>query len=656
MLLAEMKRKVGAMMNDRVPDVTLQFSRELRMDLSEVDVEARIANYFMTFDRLVEDNGLVELTHREAKVSDLALHDLMIERATRQQQYHLMQAEMKQNATPRVKDSAALGGKAQQRPTKPQSKSSSNNDGNRSSGEQRKPPRDGCLICKGPHWARDCPTASPEQKAGVENNLREWKGRHPDRVKRVTADDEPSFRTAIVNSVLTVPFCPDTGSDANIIGRPVLDELIVTAAGPLRLSNIECLVLEAPEEELRVGRATLQSIGVDLDGIFEQLVQHNLGEAEAEADEFPATKSSCLEMLTVAKLRLGQDEAADVEPLQVQLVPDAQPYRSGVRRYPEVQRRFLRDYVCELEAAGLVERNNQSRWSCPVLPVAKQGTNEFRITIDYRPLNKLTVPIAGAAPNLVVVVGAVRGAYGFGTFDFHKGFWQMPLHPNSREIFSFVTEDGGVTPTRVPQGASDSAVHFQAQMNDVLKELLFKNVLVWIDDVLLFAQTPGAFLDNLERFFSILRQRKLKLNAKKCKLFARHVKWCGKIIDGEGVAHDPERLEALVKMSLPPTGAALQHFLCALNWLRDSMVDYTRTVAPLQEKLEQMTRERSRRKSQLSGATLDWTDDEEVAFKSTLAMVERSCKLNFPKREATVCMFSDASLSSYAIVITQVRL
>ncbi|EGZ09272.1 hypothetical protein PHYSODRAFT_549876 [Phytophthora sojae] len=218
MLLAEMKRKVGVMMYDRVPDVTLLFSRELRMDLSEVDVEARIANYFMTFGRLVEDNGLagmlgrgpavgeegrqrmklrcklllsnvtpemlkidlswlVELTHREAKVSDLALHDLMIERATRQQQYHLMQSEMKQNSAPRVKDLATAGGKAQQRPAKPQSKPPSSNGGNRSSGEQRKPPRDECLICKGPHWARDCPTASAEQKAEVAKNLRERKGR-----------------------------------------------------------------------------------------------------------------------------------------------------------------------------------------------------------------------------------------------------------------------------------------------------------------------------------------------------------------------------------------------------------------------------------------------------------------------------------------------
>ncbi|GMF32263.1 unnamed protein product [Phytophthora fragariaefolia] len=58
MLVTEMKRKVGAMLNDRVPDVTHFSARKLKMDIAELDVEARIASYFMIFDRLVEDNGL----------------------------------------------------------------------------------------------------------------------------------------------------------------------------------------------------------------------------------------------------------------------------------------------------------------------------------------------------------------------------------------------------------------------------------------------------------------------------------------------------------------------------------------------------------------------------------------------------------------------
>ncbi|KAE8906315.1 hypothetical protein PF003_g10148 [Phytophthora fragariae] len=552
MLLAEMKRKVGGMVNDRVPDVSRLFT-ELKMDLEEVDVEARIAKYFMRFDRLVEDNGLtgilgrgpaegeggrqrmkmrcklllkhvtpemlkvdltrlVELTHREAKVNDLVLRDLMIERATRQQQYYLMQSEMKHNSALRPKEDSGPTGKAHSRPAKSQSKPPIVNGGGRSASAPRKAPREGCLVCKGPHWARDCPTATAEQKANVEKLLRERRGRHQERVKRITADGEPPFRNAVINGVLDVPFCPDTGSDVNIIGRPVMNELkelmpefqtttvdpplevvaaggnlmlchekvhinlqIVTAAGPLHLSNIECLVLETPEEELLLGKSTLQSIGVDLDGVFEQLAQQHIDAAEAEADDIPSDhvdlcgatddgevdvllhslvdeamdagfeptmagdlRQLVLDYSDVFRVRLGHDAAADVQPLEVRLEEGAQPYRSGVRRYPEAQRQFLREYVRELESAGLVERNTQSRWACPALPVAKRGTDEFRITIDYRPVNRLTVPLAGASPNLAVVTESVRGSYGFGAFDFHRGFWQMPLHTNSREIFSFV--------------------------------------------------------------------------------------------------------------------------------------------------------------------------------------------------------------------------
>ncbi|GMF38688.1 unnamed protein product [Phytophthora fragariaefolia] len=79
------------------------------------------------------------------------------------------------------------------------------------------------------------------------------------------------------------------------------------------------------------------------------------------------------------------------------------------------------------------------------------------------------------------------------------------------------------------------------------------------------------------------------------------------------------------------------------------MVDYARTTAPLQEKLGQVMRARGRRKAQLSDASLDWSDDEAAAYRETLAMVERSCKPVFPDKAATVCMFTDASLTGHAL-------
>lgn len=258
-------------------------------------------------------------------------------------------------------------------------------------------------------------------------------------------------------------------------------------------------------------------------------VEHELARMlkEAAANGFdPARMGEVRDLVKrftdVWSIRIGQGQAADVEPLHVRLVDGPVRYRAAVRRYPETQRQFLREYVRELEEAGLIYRNNSSRWACAALPVRK-ADGGFRITVDYRPVNKLTAPLAGAAPNLGVVMQCVEGAYGFGKFDFLKGFWQMPLHADHQEMFSFVTEDGIFTPRRVPQGASDSAVYFQLQMGDVLRDMLHRAALVWIDNVLLHAHDARAYLRNLEDFFVILRTRRLKLNARKCALFAKRV-------------------------------------------------------------------------------------------------------------------------------------
>ncbi|POM71619.1 Hypothetical protein PHPALM_11787 [Phytophthora palmivora] len=70
MLIVDMSKKIGRIVNDSVPDVTQPFARELKMNLSEEDVEARMANYFIAFDHLVEDNGLSGMLGRGKVTSD----------------------------------------------------------------------------------------------------------------------------------------------------------------------------------------------------------------------------------------------------------------------------------------------------------------------------------------------------------------------------------------------------------------------------------------------------------------------------------------------------------------------------------------------------------------------------------------------------------
>ncbi|ETL25421.1 hypothetical protein L916_20724 [Phytophthora nicotianae] len=648
-LQEDIKRRVGTLMNDHVPDVTGLFSNSLKMDMKVADIQARVVKYFMDFDQLADDHGLMAWVGRGPTLSallldDVALYELIVCRAKYQQHFHTMQSELKRDDPPKGKAAASTKsgnkkqqqiktvGKAERYKSEPKGVSA--------------PPRTVCLVCKGPHWAKDSPDASEEMKQEIQRELQARRARKEDRAKTVRTVRAGEGRRVCVNGVLDVPFCPDTeelqgvasgvelealnpvipvqvAGGARITCRDtvMLDLRIETAAGPLHLTNVSCLVMDGHEDEFLLGRNTMQDIGIDI-RLFEQLAGGHVEDANDDdvSGDIPHLAPELLsdlrkliyEYADVWRVRIGADPPADVEPLRVKLRDDAVPYRSGTKKYPPQQRQFFfREFVLELEQHGLVRRNNASHWACPALPVKKPHSNEFRCIVDYRTPNKCTVPLPGATPNLSSATQSVKGAYGFGLVDLFKGFWQLPLRPDSQELFSFVTEDGVFTPTRLPQGTTTSRCIFSYSCNT-------------------------EYIANVRTFLEVVRARRLKLNAKKCVLFDTGVVWCGKVIDGQGVQHTPERLEALTGMALPPTAAALQQFLCTANWLRESMVDCARVVGPLQSKLEAVMSRRGRRKAQLTGVTLTWPPEDEAAFRAVVDLLATSAKLYFADPDAVV--------------------
>ncbi|KAG6613239.1 Gag/polymerase/env Polyprotein [Phytophthora cinnamomi] len=182
------------------------------------------------------------------------------------------------------------------------------------------------------------------------------------------------------------------------------------------------------------------------------------------------------------------------------------PYRSPPRKYAPLQAQFIREYVQTSVDNGLVEQNNASRSASDVVPVRKPGTqDQFRLTIDCRSVNGMTVPIAGTMPSVATTTDGFQNKKVFGRVDFTQGFWQLPLDEASRAIFTFITPDGVFTPCRVPQGAMDSTLHFQSQVQTKLAPLIPHSALVWVYDVILFAPTVQEFLMTLRAFFEIVK-------------------------------------------------------------------------------------------------------------------------------------------------------
>ncbi|KAF1330768.1 hypothetical protein FI667_g4937, partial [Globisporangium splendens] len=460
-----------------------------------------------------------------------------------------------------------------------------------------------------------------------------------------------------------------------------------TAAGPVRCQDRKlCLVIEGEEEEFIVGKTLLRELGIDVDRLLEMLAARKVDSDDdpvspAETPEpfqvkldvieivsemvedairkgFPERnreklRETCL-MYDIWRLALGNDPPALVDPLEIRLKPGATPYKCRPRTYSPEKSKFLEDFNNQLVSIGWVYENPKSRWACPAVPVRKAKSKEYRQTSDYRPVNDKTDTIVGMMPNLHVALEHCRGKKYYSVFDFLKGFWQLPLAKASREILSYMTDKKIFTPMRVPQGSADAALHFQATVEKVLDELLYKHVLVWIDDLLLFSDSVEELLSVMERVFFLLDQRGLKLSPKKSHLFLTEVKWCGRIISEAGIGHDVERIRALQSLPYPPTAAALQQFVCATNWLRDGLVDYARVIEPLQKRLDVALKGRRRTKASAAHVAIELSVEEKQCFDDVKQLLSHSAVLTYPLPESQMCLLSDASDKGWGLVVTQV--
>ena len=285
---------------------------------------------------------------------------------------------------------------------------------------------------------------------------------------------------------------------------------------------------------------------------------------------------------------------ADIKPLKIDLTPDRRPVPVKLRNYSQEQREFLKKFVADLLSCGMVYANPTSSWVCAPLLVPMDGPARFRFTVDLRPVNKFTVKKWFLMPNIDQKLYTVGVSKYFAKFDLSHGYWQLPLHADSQECQSFVTGDGVCTPTRVLQGTTNAVIYLQYTLAYLLRPDLLNDVLYWLEDILLHYKTIDGVLKSMENLFSMFKDRNLMLHPEKCCFFATSIRWCGQLLSSAGVMFYPHRIDGIQKMQPPTTGANLQQFFCALQWVKTAIPNFTALVEPLPAFWKMFTRSKTR--------------------------------------------------------------
>ncbi|GJT23024.1 putative reverse transcriptase domain-containing protein [Tanacetum coccineum] len=295
---------------------------------------------------------------------------------------------------------------------------------------------------------------------------------------------------------------------------------------------------------------------------------------------------------------------------QIDLVPGAAPVARAPYRLAPSEMKELSEQLKELSYKGFI-RPSSSPWGAPVLFVKKKD-GSFRMCIDYRELNKLTVKNRYPLPRIDDLFDQLQGSSVYLKIDLRSGYHQLRVRKEDIPKTAFRTRYGHYEFQVMPFGLTNAPAVFMDLMNRVCKPYLDKFVIVFIDDILIYSKNKQEHEEHLKQILELLKKEELYAKFSKCEFWISKVLFLGHMIDSEGIHVDPAKIEAIKDWTSPKSPTEIRQFLGLAGYYQRFIEGFSKIAKPM-TKLTQKNR-----------VNYGWSDKQEAAYSTVEAEVMQS--------------------------------
>ncbi|GJY65411.1 putative reverse transcriptase domain-containing protein [Tanacetum coccineum] len=251
---------------------------------------------------------------------------------------------------------------------------------------------------------------------------------------------------------------------------------------------------------------------------------------------------------------------------QIDLVPGAAPVARAPYRLAPTELQELSTQLQELSDKGFI-RPSSSPWGAPVLFVKKKD-GSFRMCIDYRELNKLTVKNRYPLLRIDDLFDQLQGSRVYSKINLRSGYHQLRVREEDILKTAFRTRYSHYEFQVMSFGLTNAPAVFMDLMNRVCKPYLDKFVIVFIDDILIYSKSKEEHAKHLKLLLELLKKEELYAKFSKCEFWLSNVQFLGHMIDSEGIHVDSAKIESIKDWASPKTLTEIHQFLGLAGYYR----------------------------------------------------------------------------------------